>query len=189
MENNGIRAFIALELSEDVKENIAALSSKLSKLDVSLVAKEKMHITMFFFESISSQRLNLVKNVIEEIDTPAFELSVKGTSAFTERVPRVIFADIGEGKENVMELYESMKPKIEDLGIYVEQRDFTPHITIGRARRPDREKDEILAFVSEHSDYDIGSYTCRRIKLMRSDLTSDGPVYTEIYAKELSEKA
>ena len=60
-----------------------------------------------------------------------------------------------------------------------EEREFTPHLTLGRVRSP-RGWDRVVAILKEHEHMYFGECTIDSMTLYQSDLRPDGAVYTPL---------
>lgn len=184
-----IRAFVSIEIPEDIKIRILAENSSLNMKGARLVQKEQMHITLFFFERIDNEQLFTLITLFELLKAEKFGLSIEGLGIFDPRHPRIIYANV---KDNgvLTEIYKRMKDPIAALGLEVEEREYTPHLTIARVRGADKPIEmKLNEFVSTHRSENYGGFTCAEIKIIKSELTDRGPTYTELYTKQLTERA
>ena len=66
----------------------------------------------------------------------SFRISCAGLGAFPRAArARVLFAEILEGREELVALGERMEPLLRSLGLPAEARPLHPHLTLARARR------------------------------------------------------
>lgn len=96
-----IRCFIAIPLSDEIKEKAVEIQSRLRKAnaDVKWVERENLHITLRFLGEIEEAKVEKVKRLMEEVAgrfSPQ-KLVFKGVGAFPDlRRPRVVWIG-GEG--------------------------------------------------------------------------------------------
>jgi 2'-5' RNA ligase len=64
------------------------------------------------------------------------------------------------------------------------ERDFTPHVTIGRVRSH-RNKEDLLRAIDEYRGRMFGTTAIDKIVLKKSVLMSSGPVYSNLREVEL----
>lgn len=183
-EKDMIRAFIGIDIPEVIKDKISELKKELQIEHIRFVSKENMHITLFFLGDIDQRQVEEVKDVLEKIDRKPFYASVVGIGTFSIKRPNILFAKISDGNKEISNIYDMLIHRIKEFGIRMDHRAYDPHITI--ARIPDtREREQINEFVNRNSRIELGRFECRSVNLKQSMLTSSGPVYHDLYVKEL----
>ncbi|RLG58470.1 RNA 2',3'-cyclic phosphodiesterase [Candidatus Geothermarchaeota archaeon] len=121
---------------------------------------------------------------LERIEFKRFLLKAKGIGFFpNHKRPRVIYIGVDEGKEKVSELAQIIEGITSKLGFPRETRRFKPHITIARIKKPFPPPPvNILTKFGEK----INEYVeINQIKLKKSTLTPTGPIYEDLYVKDL----
>ncbi len=175
-----VRAFIAVELPENIKGAIGAASHGLSMPGVSVTHRENLHITFAFLGSVSSQTLEDVVMAVSAIDLGRFSVSVEGFGVFDPGNPKIVYARICAGAAELSALNSRVMGALSDVGMSDEGRAYVPHITVARVRRRlDRPAIERLeaAFRGVGS---LGAFEFQGLSIMRSDLASGGPTYTKL---------
>src|SRR5436305_1177681 len=82
------------------------------------------------------------------------------------RRPRVLWAGVGAGKEELCALHDALEPPLMDLGCYRrEERLFTPHITLGRVKS-DLPTDTISAALLKRADWQGGEIVVKELLVM-----------------------
>ncbi len=181
----GIRAFVCLDISEEVKKKIGETIEQVRSGKIRPVSPEHLHITLFFFEKINEEQVALVIKAINEVNAARFEVAVEGVGTFNLKRPNVIFAKVKEGAK-IIDIYKKLFPSLKRVGFENEDRPFSPHITIARVKDPDRETIERIAdFVELNKNTYLGTFKCSNIILKHSTLTNEGPVYKTLFSKEL----
>ena len=61
---------------------------------------------------------------------------------------------------------------------FYEARQFTPHVTLGRARHEGGPMDALAALLTKKADWQAGEVSVREVLVMSSELTPQGPVYS-----------
>jgi len=180
-----LRTFIAISLNTGVKEELAVLIDKLktSGADVKWVNPENIHLTLKFLGYILPEKIEEVKRVLGRIRgkfTP-FKITFSGVGAFPKlSYPRVIWVGINGGKEDTKHVYELLEAELEKIGFKKEDRDFSPHLTIGRVRSGKNKA--ALKSCIENLSFSSGEILeVEHITLFQSTLTPKGPVYTPLY--------
>jgi len=75
-----------------------------------------------------------------------------------------------------LKLKQDIDSGLAKCDVSFDKKPFSPHMTIGRIKSPVMFKTEIV----ETLDFK-DSFWAREILLMKSDLYSDGPVYSKLY--------
>jgi len=183
-ETGKIRAFIAIELPDAVKEFLEDISSKLKqcRADVNWVRPERIHLTLKFLGSVST---DLVP-VIQERLLPVFSgqrpisLQVARLGAFPGLArPRVIWAGLDDPDRSVGGLASSLEQVVEPLGFKPEQRPFRSHLTLGRVRS-NRNAGELMETVRQFMDISGPSFVAGHAVLFESVLKPSGAEYFAI---------
>ena len=74
-------------------------------------------------------------------------------------------------------LHDALETPLMELGCYRrENREFTPHITLGRIRT-DGPMTHLAAALTKHQTWKAGETRVEEVHVMSSDLTPSGPVY------------
>jgi len=181
-----VRAFLALEVAEDVKKRIMELEGKIkaSGADVKLVEQENLHITMKFLGDITADAVERVYEAMKTVKEVKFQLEVKGTGVFPNpRMVRVLWVGAGTGGEKVVSIFRQLDSELVSKG-FQRERDFTPHITIGRVKSH-RNKEDLLRAIDEYRARIFGTTAIDKIVLKKSILMSSGPVYSNLREVEL----
>ena len=179
-----IRAFIACEIPESVLENVSKVQEGLKKLDsdASWTRVSSIHITLKFLGDIEEEYIAKIAAVIEEASKgqPPFEISIKGSGAFPNlKNPRIIWIGVEDGTKGLTHLQQPLDYGLNSIGFEREEREFRPHLTLGRVKGP-RGKERLSAAVSELKDIKAGSFIVDRVILYKSELKPTGAVYAKL---------
>ena len=182
-----MRIFIAVDLiNENIKHDILNIQRTLnhSGADLKSVEPHNLHFTIRFLGEISEQEATVVSSMLKDLDVSSFKISFKGLGYFPNpRRISVIWIGIDDGKKEFVELAEQIEKKLERLN-FKSDRKFIPHLTICRVKTG-RNKDQLIRTAEQFYDIDLGIDTVSSIKLKKSLLTPEGPIYTDLYEKAL----
>src|SRR6185503_5959 len=135
-----LRAFIAVELPLEIRQNIQHATSNLRRDTGSLirwVAAENMHLTLKFLGDIPSANVEALTQMIHaQADSfNCFDIYLTGIGSFpSPKRPRVIY--IGIHAPAALEAFQrQIESAARRLGYTAEERAFAPHLTIGRVRQ------------------------------------------------------
>jgi len=174
-----IRAFIAVTVAKSIVEEIAKVRSALQEArgDIRWTRLEGLHVTLKFLGNIDRSQiepiLGAVRNVVQE--HPPLHISARGLGAFPNlRRPRVVW--VGLQGNSLAVLSEAIETALLPLYFPPEDREFTPHLTLGRVRSP-RGWERVLAVLKEHEHTDFGESTVDHVTLYQSDLHPEGAKY------------
>ena len=173
-----VRAFIALDLSSEIREEIGKIQADLRqcRAKLTLVNPEIIHITMKFLGEVDEKDIPAIIRALEDVRSEPFTIGVNGVGVNNPRSPRVVWARI-DPVEGCKALNDRIETALEPLGFVREKRPYTPHATIARVRQHDRSLDTAIR---PHSERPFGRCTIDRFSLKKSVLTPRGPVYETI---------
>ena len=192
-----IRAFIAVNLAPSVVEEIAKVQAVLRRADgepgaVRWTRVENMHLTLKFLGNIDQHQVAPILTRLRHVgrDCPAFQVEARQLGGFPSLGrPRVIWAGLhdtandedpqGEKHFPLPGLNKAIETALSELDFPVEQRDFRPHVTLGRVRSQ-RGWDRLLPLVQDYRHASFGTSVIDRVSLYRSDLESNGAIYTAL---------
>jgi len=189
-----IRAFIAIDLPEDVSEQIGnillELKRDLGERIVRWVPKQNIHLTLKFLGNVSTTNLVVLENVLSSVVAQHhfFTVQVGGLGAYPKvRSPRVIWIGV-ETTPELIALQGAVDKETDRMGYPSERRPYSAHLTLGRVSRNATLQDveRISNFLMEHKNVGVlGSILVRAVHLYRSDLRPDGAVYTRLFTAGL----
>ena len=143
-----MRLFVAVDLDAAARAAIADEQRRLGRAiaggtPVRWITPEQMHVTLVFLGEIREPQLDAVMAAYAEpASLPCFDMILGGIGAFPERgSPRALWVGIREGQRELLALQHVMAVRARAIGVPLEQRAFSPHLTIGRwkdARPADR---------------------------------------------------
>jgi|DewCreStandDraft_4_1066084.scaffolds.fasta_scaffold47982_3 2'-5' RNA ligase len=185
-----LRTFIAILLDEAVRRRLVSLQDGMMSLapDVKWVAPENLHVTMLFLGEVDALEVVDICREVREVCSrrSPIELTLSGVGCFpNERRPKVIWAGIEQGREALVELHHAIEEPLLKLGAYRrEEREFTPHVTLGRAKGGELS----LSFrqhLKQASTWQGGRMEVEAVHVMSSELTPDGPIYSVVSRERL----
>ena len=190
-----IRAFIAIELSPKVLNQIGGLQEKL-KRDVPSglvrwVRPEGIHLTLKFLGDTPVEQVHAVAQAVHgACDRHApFALAVRGTGCFPNpHRPRVIWAGVHEPTGVLARLQRDVERMVQPLGFPPEGRPFHPHLTLGRVKGRDQGAIQTLGETVCRAALDGGQMGVDAVHLIRSELLPGGAVYTRLSRAPLAAK-
>ncbi len=185
-----LRVFIAVDIDNpavlDELEKTRDLLLE-SKSDLKPVSKENMHITIRFIGTIPFEKVREICELLKNLKVKPFKIRVKGVGVFpTITKPRVIWAGVSEGVEELSRIHEAVEKMLRSIGIRPVREKFIPHITLARVKSG-RNRQALIKIISGIADRDFGEATVREIVLKKSILTPYGPIYSNICSSRAEE--
>lgn len=184
-----MRTFLAVTIPLEIKNKIEKFIEEFKyetnkkRSDIKWVKTENIHITIYFFGNVGNQDLSILSNKLPEIGNtyPPFEISIKGVSAFPKpESPRVIWCGIIDNSNTLRKTNGFVRDIIRDnnLNVDIDNREFSPHLTIGRVKG--RYCDSLVKKIISSELREFGSFIINELVLFSSTLTKYGPIYNEI---------
>jgi len=170
-----MRVFIAVLFDEKVKKVLCKAISDLKSQAVSgnFTREENLHLTLAFIGE--TNRITALKNVIDSTAPKRFSLAIKGFGRFGRQSGGIYWVGV-EKNIKLMEYASKLADALRLSGFNIENREFKPHITIGR---------EVITENEIELDVPKTIMTVKRISLMKSERIQGVLTYTEIYGKDI----
>lgn len=185
-----LRTFIAVDVGEAVRGRCIAMQQTLARagVDVKWVEPENMHITLLFLGEVDERDVIDVCRSVAEVcaKRTAFPLSVEGVGTFPESgKPRVVWAGLGIGASELVDLYAALEAPLLELGCYRrEERPYNPHLTLGRVKA-DSDTRGVGKVLEKQANWKAGETEIREVQVMSSVLQPSGPVYAVLSRAKL----
>jgi len=177
-----LRLFIAIELTSEIRRSLAAflteLRGKLPK--TKWVRAENLHVTLKFLGEVEPVRLQAIEQTLSTIRSAApVDLEFRDLGFFpSEKRPRVFWLGM-EASSNLKVLAAEIHHGMHKLSFPMEQRPFTPHLTLARFEPPGLPA-KLGSAIKEYSARDFGSLSARQFHLIESKLKPSGAEYTTV---------
>jgi len=175
-----LRIFVAVDISDTLRDSILGFQRRLSSLGggLKLVERDNLHITLRFIGEVDKAQVDEVVRRLRNLRFNNFAISLRGVGVFPDlRRPRVIWVGVEDGFNELKSLREEILKLTGDIG-EKEDKEFIPHITVARVKYvniPD-----LAQVLREYSSTDFGAQVVDSVKLKRSTLTPRGPIYDDL---------
>jgi RNA 2',3'-cyclic 3'-phosphodiesterase len=185
-----VRAFIAIELPNNVKEFLEETSSRLKRCgaDVKWVRTAGMHLTLKFLGYVKIDVISIIQNELQPLfeHQISFPLMISSLGAFPALAkPRVIWSGLDDPNKMVTPLVSRLEDILEPLGFKSEKRPFTPHLTLGRVRS-NKNATDLIDTVRQSSEVSGPSFIADHAVLFESVLKPTGAEYFVIRSFDFS---
>ncbi|MFH1865590.1 MAG: RNA 2',3'-cyclic phosphodiesterase [Candidatus Eisenbacteria bacterium] len=181
-----VRTFIALELSDGLKEGILGLIDELQERGVRAgwARRQTLHLTLKFLGDVEETELPEVVAAVARASAgmSPFSFDTRSLGAFPSPArPRVLWVGI-EPVDELMALQQAVDGELTKLGFPREKRRFHPHITLGRIRDPRAESvQEVLEALVAPEEKVVAT----EVRVMRSTLRPGGALHELVQAVPL----
>ena len=191
-----IRAFIAIELPAELRQQLARLQARLktdSQPKIKWVNPDSIHLTLKFLGNIPTSDIDLIAQAMTDAAkriTPFhLETEALGTFPNLKRV-QVVWVGLGGEVDKLKRLQQIIETNLTQLGFAAEQRQFKPHLTLARLGKevPPGERQRLGELIAGTSFETGESVKVNSINLIRSQLTRGGAIYSRLSSAGLLEE-
>jgi 2'-5' RNA ligase len=185
-----MRLFVAVDLSDEVRASISALSRRLAERaghsrGLRFVRPEQLHLTLVFIGDVEAARGTAIARSLEPpFECSPFDLQFEGLGTFPPSgAPRVLWLGVTGGAEQAVALQNLVAARLERVGVPRERRPFSPHLTLARWRQSRPSDRQAMV-----SDLATGRFrmAVSGITLYESCLSSAGSTYTAVVRPTLA---
>ena len=172
-----MRTFVAIEVSDQgVLNSISQVQAELN-IKAKPVEIHNMHFTVQFLGEVSEEAVRKISSELSSLEFTPFSVSFMGVGVFPKpSSPRVIWIGTNKGADELEKLADMIRMKLSQLGFQPDKK-FKPHVTIFRVKK---KIENISNKLQKFSSYSFGSQLIAQIKLKKSTLTPNGPIYTDL---------
>lgn len=177
-----MRLFLAVNLNEEIKDYLSEAIRQLKRNASSgnFTRRENLHLTLVFLGETREDELGAVKRAMDRVEGEPFRLSFHGFGRFKRRGGDIHWVGVDRA-EALLSVQKQLSEALEEEGFSLENREYAPHLTLGREVRVSGSSEDIYgSLTGEKREMSVS-----KISLMRSERIGGTLVYTEIYAKEL----
>ena len=183
----GVRTFVAATLEPEVLRALEEAQARLRGVEGGRACRwvdaESIHLTFHFLGDVPAERLQEVFDAVARGSRGfgPIDIAIAGLGCFPNtRQPRIVWAGVREASGRLADLQRTIGRELAGVGYPPERRPFTPHLTIGRARR-DAARPDLAALgraVSAQPEETLATMRVQRVHVIKSDLHPSGAVYT-----------
>lgn len=188
-----IRAFIAVEPSDEARAEVAKVASAVGSVGVNgarPVRDEGLHITLRFLGDVDIEDVPRVAEAARaaSLRVKPFALTLGDVGAFPSLGrARALFVGVDGEIETLALLRDGIEAELSKVGFRRDSRRFSPHITVARIRdrvsRPDRRAIVEAARSANHARV---AFSVETLRLFQSTLTPEGAIYDPLATVRLS---
>lgn len=185
-----MRVFVAINSSEEERVRLAAATSPLRQAGYPIrwVPTENIHLTLKFLGEVPQERVSEVSSAVDAAAAGIgpFDMTLQGAGAFpSPRRPNVVWVGI-KANEQLAGLQAKIEAALESIGFPREDRRFSPHLTIGRAKRKGARPPEFQGFEDALARLSYeDTFRVSAVDVMMSHLMPGGAVYEVAHGSRL----
>lgn len=144
------------------------------------VGMNNLHFTYQFLGDVEAgsiaEIINSLKDFLINYDS---KLIIKGLSALPKPdFPKVLYAKVQNEGDLVINIQKQIENVLISWGFQPENRAFTPHITLLRIKKFERNK--FIESIKKYKDFEIGVMDRFKIDIIESELTKYGSIYRKL---------
>ena len=175
-----MRLFVAIDIPAEIKDALRCFVSRLRPTaTIGWIPVDNLHITTKFIGETPEPRLDEIKRTLTAVPVNgAIDIAVKGLGWFPNpRRPRVFWAGVGGG-EPLRALARATEQAVAALGVPIEERVYSPHLTLARIREavPLDHLHQTIESFPAGCGFDFGSFSATQFFLY----LSAGGKYTQL---------
>jgi 2'-5' RNA ligase len=178
-----VRLFVAIRIPEDIRGALGAFIKELRPMvpQAKWVRTENLHVTLKFLGHTEETKRSAIEAALQQVRSPEpVHLDFRGLGFFpSEKHPRVCWAGI-EASPNLRLLVSDVEHAAHKLGFPLEDRPFTPHLTLARLDAP-RVVPAFAHAIAANAARSFGSTTTCEFHLIKSSLKPAGAEYTTLH--------
>jgi len=195
-----IRAFLAVELSQELQAELATVQQDLKRriepemkrdTRISWAKPASIHLTIKFLGDMDEQVIDPMLVAVEQTvgSQRPVNVPLERLGAFPRpQSPRVLWVGPSENWERggeatrIAEIHGAIEQACEGLSFLRETRPFIPHLTLARIKVGERHVGVALAQSGVLDlPLSLGSLAVASVVLMKSELKPTGSVYTKLW--------
>ena len=195
-----IRAFLAVELSQELRAELAVVQQELKRriepemkqgTCISWVRPASIHLTIKFLGDMDEPVIDPLRAALEQAigNQMTVNVPIERLGVFPRpHSPRVLWVGPSENWERgieakrVAEIHGAIEQACEALGFLREIKPFSLHVTLARIKMGERHVGDALVKGGVlDRPLSVGSLAVESVVLMKSELKATGSVYTKLW--------
>ena len=180
-----MRLFISINLSQPTRAALASFSDELRACSKrgTFSPPENLHLTLAFLGECDEQQTARAKHAVGTVRFAPFSITVAGGGYLDRERPNLVFCGLrnDRGYDSLRRLESQLRVNLTAKGLNLEQREFWPHITLGR-----KVVWNDMGGIQIGARFPVMEEPVTSIALMKSERIDARLTYTPILKKELS---
>jgi RNA 2',3'-cyclic 3'-phosphodiesterase len=177
-----MRAFVGIDFSREVKDEIYELQNRLKKYAIKGRWKhsDNLHLTLKFLDEISQTQKEKLDEAMENLchNNKPFNLGFKGLGIFEGRESiRVLWLGLVGDIQSLESIHTEIDKALLPIGFLAEKRKFKPHITLGQDILFKSSFNQIKETVGE---VEFGNIDINSLFLFKSEQIQNKRIYSKV---------
>lgn len=177
------RIFIGIKIETDknFRKLIASIKAELSGESVKWTDPSNIHVTLVFLGNTPDEDIEVAERILGEraSATGMFEIVMRGFGVFRNlHDPKILWAGIDQS-EKLNALQESIAGGLKEARISLDDKPFSPHLTLGRIKHV-TDSDKLKVLLLKYHSTEIQRFTVTEVTLFESILSQEGPKYNAL---------
>ena len=171
-----MRLFLAVNFSEETKSKLSALRDELWAKSVhgNFSTTENLHLTLVFLGECNAKQSIAAKTVLDSLKIEPMDICMNRIGRFRRDGGDIWWTGIAENKA-LLALQQDSTEKLTSAGFHLDNRKYSPHITLAR---------EVMTDVQPWRIEPFGE-TVRSVELVKSERIQGKLAYTVIHGKNI----
>lgn len=181
------RLFLATDFPDEILAQISEGNYKEKK--IRWLRPELIHLTLAFLGEYPENRLDELIDSMKKVNFANFQIKLDSCGVFPNvKYTKVFWLGVSGNTDALKQLHFQIKEKLGLIGIFLEDREFLLHVTIGRIRHGGSR----TLHISERFKVNYNNFSSELIKikafhLYESEFTDNGLVYTKLHTFPLDD--
>jgi len=174
-----MRAFLAIDLPEDVSDAVSDVQTELPVGRV--VPVDNLHVTLAFLGDAEDAQLEQLHHELEAIVLPSFDLGFDGLGSIGGSSTKILYARIADSA-GLTDLHRQVRRAAHHAQIVLARQRYKPHVTLARFGRGAswREAEQLDRFIAAHAAITLPSFCVTGFSLYQSRLHRDGAIHDQL---------
>jgi len=171
-----MRLFIAINFPDEIKAAIVEIRNSIEKaaLRGRFTFDENLHLTLVFLGECDIRQAEAIKAVMNDAIFSKFTLMLDKVGYFKRDNGNTWWIGLKENN-SLSDLQADLTERLRQKGFTLENRKYTPHVTIGREVK--------MSTVFVKSEVPQVKFDVTNIELMKSERINGKLVYTQVFRK------
>ena len=191
---SGLRVFVAVPVSGQVRQEIFALQRKLAAEagpTIRWTKPEQIHLTLRFLGNVPDENIADLRQALDRacLGAAPIEISLSDLGCFpSRRRPRIVWLGVSNGANELTDLAERVRAETAMFGDSTDSKPFVPHLTLGRSQDPRSSDGHVGEIICRENPRQIGLLRVSEVHLVKSELSRSGSNYSIIACHPLKRK-